>query len=218
MKTEGEPMEGTESKTAAKPKKYAGAMVVLLLVGIMGGIALGYLWLFLAFDASHMTIIAIFAVSTMIGLAGAMVFLIVQMLMAEENLSVMGRIVRSKYAQPSLMMALFILSGGLVAGFSQASVGSFNPGNIWTTFLIGFGWQGVIAGVSSSAAIRDKGLEGEEGMKQVKDASVDMIRVLNDQMKTRLQELQDQLHLAEKAVPPKDGTPLGEILTQGGPQ
>src|SRR5207245_4920181 len=94
----------------------------------------------------------------LIGFAGALVYVVVQ-LIADKELTVLKNLMEGKYIKGPGMVLLFLLSGGLVAGLSQASVGRFEPGNIWTSFLIGFGWQGVIAGVGGSAAMRAKDAE-----------------------------------------------------------
>ena len=181
------------------------------------GAALTYLGIVTGVGSVEMSIVAIFAVSLLIGVTGAMVFLVVQMLTAEE-VNVLGRILRSKYGPPSAMTALFVLSGGLVAACSQASVGSFSAGNIWTTFLIGFGWQGVIAGVGSAAAVRDKADEGDRGMEAVARESVGTVQSIVDPLLEKVRDLQDQLRLAERATPPPQDVPLGEVMDAGGGQ
>ncbi len=210
-------VKGGELLDKSKLDRNLGASIAALVIGIAAGAALTYLGVVMGVGSVEMSIVAIFAVSLLIGVTGAMVFLIVQMLTAEE-VSVLRRIMRSRYGPPSAMTALFILSGGLVAGFSQASVGSFTAGNIWTTFLIGFGWQGVMAGVGSAAAVRDKADEGDRGMEAVAKESVGTVQSIVDPLLQKVRDLQDQLRLAERAVPPAQDVPLGQVVDVGGGQ
>jgi hypothetical protein len=107
------------------------------------------------------------------------------------------------------------VDSGLVAGFSQASVGSFVPGNIWTTFLIGFGWQGVMAGVGGSAAAREKAVAGEEGMREVKEEALGTVKTVVAPLLKKIEELQDQVREAESIPPPASDRPLGEVVEGG---
>lgn len=189
----------------------------MLLVGVLVGVAIGYLWFVMNLAREQLSIFAIFAISMLIGIAGALVFLVVQMLVEEEE-HIMGRIMRSQWGiAPGAMAALFVLSGGLVAGFSQASTGTFAAGNLWTTFLIGFGWQGVIAGVSSSAAVRDKGKEGDQGLQKLTEDSVKAFESAKASFVAKVNDLQNQIAEATQASPPPPTGTLGTVLPEGTP-
>lgn len=191
----------------SKPVQGVGAVVVGLVIGIAAGVALTYFGTVLGLGSVELSIVAIFAVSLLIGVAGALVFLIVQML-TEEEVNVLKRIMKSRYGiPPSAMSALFVLSGGLVAGFSQASVGSFTSGNIWTTFLVGFGWQGVIAGVGGAAAVRDKEAEGDRGMEAVTRESVGTVRSIVDPLLQMLAGITICLNTSRRRLTACGGSP-----------
>jgi hypothetical protein len=191
--------------------------LVTLLVGVLLGVVIGYVWFVTNWGRTELSTFAIFAISMLIGIAGALVFLVVQMLVEEEE-HVMGRIMRSQYGiAPGAMAALFVLSGGLVAGFSQASTGAFAAGNLWTTFLIGFGWQGVIAGISSSAAVRDTAKEADKGMEQVKDESVKAFETVVPPLLEKIKSLQDQIVRANASPPPSSTSSLGTVMPEGTP-
>jgi hypothetical protein len=196
-----------------------GVAAAALVLGLAGGALLMYTSSVAGVEEVELSIVVIFLLSLLIGVAGAMVFLIVQML-TERDAGVLDRIMKSSYGiPPSVMTAMFVLSGGLVAGFSQASVGSFTAGNIWTVFLVGFGWQGAISGIGGAAAVRDTVTEGDVTIENLKGRTEEVVQGLVSQYKVKVQELEHQLRMAASAVPVPDamGEALGEVLEEEGP-
>ncbi len=203
---------------AATTPSY-GVAAAALILGLAGGALLMYTSSVVGVEEVELSIVVIFLLSLLIGVAGAMVFLIVQML-TERDAGVLDRIMKSSYGiPPAVMTAMFVLSGGLVAGFSQASVGSFTAGNIWTVFLVGFGWQGAISGIGGAAAVRDTVTEGDLTIENLKGRTEDLVQGLVAQYKVKIQELEHQLRMAASATPVADvmGEALGEVLEEEGP-
>ena len=162
----GEEAHPRAGRKEAERRRDIGLMMAMVFVGLSIGIGLTYLLVFFGLGGVPLSILAIFAIAMLIGIAGASVYVVVQVI-SDKELSVLKNLLEQKYVGRGVMLFLFLLSGGLVSAMSQASVGSFQPGNIWTSFLIGFGWQGVISGVGGSAAIRAKDSEGQEKLEQL---------------------------------------------------
>ncbi len=195
-------------------KTKIGNSFPILVVGIVVGLGLSYLMIVLGVGASSMSIIGVFSVATLIGVAGASVYLVVQ-LIADKELSVLRNLLEQKYVGNSLVFSLFLLSGGLVAGMAQASVGSFEPGHIWTSFLIGFGWQGVISGVGGSAAVRAKDSEGQMALQDLASNWKGEMLKVREELTQKIRGLQKQLEVAAEGTPPTPGESLGTVVAEG---
>lgn len=105
-----------------------------------------------AFASIRATLIT-FWVSFCMGIAGDSVYLSV-LLLTEKNIELLNNRVIDDMV---LMTLLFVLSGGFVAATVQTSTGILTENGLYAVFLLGFGWQGAIAGVAG--APRRKELE-----------------------------------------------------------
>ncbi len=165
--------------SAPRTKLIAFVFVVVTLVAVVTPLAIIGGARALAND-----VLAIFLVGMLLGMAGAGVFVVVQ-LFAE------GQAFIEKIAQPRgpvsgpVLLALFMISGGLVAAAAQASVGTFVPGNIWTTFLLGFGWQGAVSGIEGSTASRARAAEVDAAT--LKDDATEVAKIKDDARRMELE-------------------------------
>ncbi len=108
-----------------------------------------------------------FLISFIVGIAGSFVYLFI-LLMTDRTLSVL----RIENAPFRLMMLLFLISGGIVAGITQTTTGGIAVSNLHSVFTVGFGWQGVISGAGGSAKVRkemEKNIEAEKDKSDFKD-------------------------------------------------
>lgn len=161
-------------------------MALALVVGITLGIGLMNAFMSVGVGGFPLPTVAIFFVATLIGMVGASVYVVVQ-LVADKELSVLQNLLGTRLLPQRLKLPLFILSGGLVASMTQTSVGSFDTANIWPTFLLGFGWLGVISGLGGSSAA---GVQAEEVAKR--GLSVDSLEELLDDSKKAAEREMDR--------------------------
>lgn len=90
---------------------------------------------------------ASFWVSFVIGSIGAAVYLSL-LIMTEKDLVILrNNFITDVY----LMVVLFIFSGGFVSAITQTTAGIITNSAVHTVFMIGFGWQGALAGVAASS-------------------------------------------------------------------
>ncbi len=133
---------------------------------------------------------------------------------ADSELTVLRNLMRGQ-PDTNLLVLIFALSGGVVAGMAQATSGSLETKDIWTTFLIGFGWQGVVTGVGGSSAIDKKDSEGVAGVDKVSAKWDALLRQKEEEFARRLRENQKELETAADATPPRPGASVGEVLQEG---
>ena len=177
---------------AEAPTRKVWPVALALIVGITIGIGLLNAFMAVGVGGFPLPTVAIFFVATLIGMVGAFVYIVVQMV-ADKELSVLQNLLGSKLLPQRLGLPLFILSGGVVAGMTQASVGSFGASNIWSIFLIGFGWLGVISGVGGSTAV---GVQAEEVVKRgLAVESLD--KLLEDSRKAAEREMERKVESIE---------------------
>lgn len=135
-------------------------------------------------------VLAIFLLSMLLGMAGAGVFVVVQLF--AEGEAFIAKIVQPKGpVSGPFLLALFMISGGLVAAASQASVGTFVPGNIWTTFLLGFGWQGAVSGIEGSTASRARQAEADAAT--IKDDAAETAKIKDEARRNELERATEVL-------------------------
>jgi len=207
-----EKKDGEEDESQKKTNWFAW---LALFLGLIFGAFLMYMFSVLGdLEDARISVFIIFVLSMLIGISGAMVYLVVQML-SERGATTLEHIMKPYYGVPSgLMTASFVLSGGLVAGFTQASVGSFAAGNIWTVFLIGFGWQGAMMGIGSSSSVMAVKTEvREEAGNKVKNTEEELRSLMETVEKIR-KDMRQQLEDASNRVRQLEGSndPLGEVI------
>jgi len=106
-----------------------------------------------------------FVISFAIGTSGAFVYLFV-LLMTDRTLSILRNDMLPLWA----MVFLYTISGGIVAGITQTATGSgISANNVQNVFMVGFGWQGVIAGAGGSSKVSE-----------LKDTEVEFKKLLGD--------------------------------------
>ena len=99
-----------------------------------------------------------FALATLIGFAGAVVYVAV-LLVADIDLNALSRLLENPRISEDLLIPLFLISGGLVAATTQIASGPLTTGDVARDFLLGFGWLGAMSGVGGSASARTKAAE-----------------------------------------------------------
>jgi len=140
--------DGRKDNSESKIWKWKGIPIsVILAVLIIAPSAISILVTATnsAFESTLATLTT-FGVSFCVGIAGASVYLSL-LLITEKNIEIL----RNKVIKDvSLMTLLFLLSGGLVAASVQTSIGILKTSGVHAVFLLGFGWQGAISGISGS--------------------------------------------------------------------
>ena len=122
------------------------AVVIVFVISVLLSVILGIPSSNLALATPE---IGTFLVSFLVGMMGAGVFLLI-LLITEKNLSVLQNdVIKDTF----YMSFLYLLSGGFVAAVTQVSTGLVVSSSIHAIFLVGFGWQGAMAGVAGSGTI-----------------------------------------------------------------
>ena len=94
--------------------------------------------------------IVTFAISFLVGISGASIYLLM-LLMADRKV----KILENQLMSLRWMTLLYVISGGLVAGLFQTATGSqVVATNLQNIFMIGFGWQGAVAGIGASGRVK----------------------------------------------------------------
>ena len=132
------------------PRAVRTVLAVLgLVVGAVILVAVGSQFR-LGVGASELTSAQTFSFSLLIGIGGAFVYL-TMLLIADKDLSVLKRIWESDKLPKSVMVPVFLISGGMVAAMSEISTDTFARGDVWGIFLLGFGWLGAMSGVGGAS-------------------------------------------------------------------
>ncbi len=104
--------------------------------------------------------IVTFVISFFVGISGAGIYLLM-LLMADRKVEIL----ENPMLPLPWMTALFVIAGGLVAGLFQTATGSpVAATNLQNVFMIGFGWQGAIAGIGASGRVKAGREEIGEGL------------------------------------------------------
>ena len=90
---------------------------------------------------------AAFWVSFVIGSIGAAVYLSLLLMTEKDLVMLRNNVITNVW----LMAVLFIFSGGFVSAITQTAAGILTSSAAHTVFMIGFGWQGALAGVAASS-------------------------------------------------------------------
>lgn len=91
-----------------------------------------------------------FAASFLVGVCGAGTYLLL-LLMTDRKMEILV----NKFMRPLHMTIFYIIAGGLVAGlFNTATGNPIMATSLQNVFMIGFGWQGAIAGVGASGRVK----------------------------------------------------------------
>lgn len=186
-----------------KSELWKATLAFILVIWVLAvGVVVTHALIIAGVGVPQLSVLVIFLIAFLIGIGGASVYVVVQMVSDKELLVFTnlfsGTVVPKRYA-----ITIFIVSGGLVAAMAQASTGSFDAGHIWVTFLLGFGWQGVVAGVGASSAVRSKSeelvdrerevKEGEESKEKLKNYSEEVrdrrMKQMDEYFRRQLEEL-----------------------------
>lgn len=93
-----------------------------------------------------------FTISFAIGAAGALVYIFL-LLMTDRTISIL----RNDILPLMVMIILFMITGGIVAGITQTASGTgIAANNVQTVFMVGFGWQGAISGAGGSSKVAEE--------------------------------------------------------------
>ncbi len=88
-----------------------------------------------------------FWVSFVIGTIGAAVYLSLLLMTEKDLVMLRNNVITDVW----VMAVLFIFSGGFVSAITQTAAGIITSSAAHTVFMIGFGWQGALAGVAASS-------------------------------------------------------------------
>jgi len=195
-----EPMP--EHKRKRKPNLVrAGWLSITTVLGFLVGVAVASVVVGIGLEP-QLPLLASFVLSFLVGTGGALVYLAV-LLVTDNELSALNRIWESEKLSRDLMIPLFLFSGGLVASMAQVSSGGFTTADVWSTFLLGFGWLGAMSGVGGSTTAKASVAEVNKKTAELKakdearNASRTEVDAYIDDMKAvyerKVKELRDQL-------------------------
>ena len=117
--------------------------------------------LFSIFENSK-SLLQTFELSFIFGIMGAGVYIML-IILTEKNLNVFDNGLVDNLA---LMCSFFILSSGFVAAVTQVTAGVLVSKDIHTVFMLGFGWQGAMAGVVATGTRAKAASDFEEEKKK----------------------------------------------------
>ncbi len=133
--------------------------------------------LFSMFEKSK-SLLQTFELSFIFGMMGAVVYILL-IILTEKNLNVFDNGIVDNLA---LMCSFVIISGGVVAAVTQVTAGVLASNNIHTVFMLGFGWQGAMAGVVATGTRAKAASDFEADLKAEKEKTEIIKKHLNEEL------------------------------------